>query len=93
LSAEADKEMKRLLWEGMAAQREAIATWFKDSIEKIKGTDTDLSAKEILDFLLTASRIETLEKIGMENAKIIYVNENLEAKTASMIQQRVEDNK
>jgi hypothetical protein len=29
----------------------------------------------------------------MENAKIIYVNENLEAKTASMIQQRVEDNK
>ncbi|MCS6982565.1 MAG: SPFH domain-containing protein [Candidatus Absconditabacterales bacterium] len=87
LSAEADKEMKRLLGEGMAAQREAIAAGFKDSIEQIKGTDTGLTAKEILDFLLTASRIETLEKIGMNNAKIIYVNENLEAKTASMIQQ------
>lgn len=87
LSAEADKEMKRLLGEWMAAQREAIAAWFKDSIEQIKGTDTGLTAKEILDFLLTASRIETLEKIGMNNAKIIYVNENLEAKTASMIQQ------
>jgi hypothetical protein len=50
-----------------------------------------LTAREILEFLLTASRIETLEKIGMDNAKIIYVNENLEAKSASMMQQHPGD--
>ena len=61
--AEGDKEVKRLVGEGMAAQREAIAKGFKDSIEQIKGVDGTLSAKEILDFLLNSSRIETLEKV------------------------------
>lgn len=86
LKAEGDKEVKKLIGEGMAAQREAIAQWFKDSIENIKGADSNLSAKEILDFLLNSSRIETLEKVGLTNAKVIYINENLEGRTASMIQ-------
>jgi len=29
-----------------------------------------------------------LERVGQNNAKIIYINENLEGKTASMINQK-----
>lgn len=86
LAAEADKEVKRLLGEGMAAQREAIAKWFKDAIDQIKSSDNTLSGKQILDFLLDSNRIEVLEKIWASNAKVIYLNENLEAKKAEMIQ-------
>ncbi|HMS91352.1 MAG TPA: SPFH domain-containing protein [Candidatus Absconditabacterales bacterium] len=88
LSAEGDKEVKKLLGEGMALQREAIAKGFKNSIGEIKETDASLSGKDILDFLLNSSRIETLEKLGVNNAKIIYINENLEGKSASMINQK-----
>lgn len=70
----------------MAEQRKAIAVGFQESIEKIKAIDATLSGNDILQFLLNSSRIETLEKIGSDNAKVIYVNENLEGKTASMIQ-------
>lgn len=85
LKAEGDKEMKRLLGEGMAAQRKAIADGFSQSIDEIKKTDSNLQGREILDFLLAASRIETLERVGQDNAKVIYLNENLEGKMASMI--------
>lgn len=85
LNAEADKEVKKLIWEGMALQREAIANWFKNSVEEIKSSDPNLKWSEILEFLLASSRIETLEKIWHDNAKVIYVNENLEGKMASMI--------
>lgn len=85
LSAEADKQVKKLLGEWMALQREAIANWFKNSIEEIKSSDNNLRGWEILEFLLASSRIETLEKIGKDNAKVIYVNENLEGKMASFI--------
>jgi len=69
----------------MAEQRKAIADGFQESIEKIKSSDKNLSGTEILAFLLNSSRIETLEKVGQNNAKIIYINENLEGKSASMI--------
>lgn len=77
--AEADKEAKKLLGEGMAEQRMAISEGFKESIEAIKACDQSLTGEMILQFLLDSSRIETLEKVGRENAKIIYINENLEA--------------
>ncbi len=77
--AEADKESKKLLGEGMAEQRMAISQGFKDSIEEIKASDTSLTGKDILKFLLDSARIETLEKVGKNNSKIIYLNENLEA--------------
>lgn len=69
----------------MALQREAIANGFKNSIEEIKNVDKSLNGSEILSFLLASSRIETLEKIGQDNSKVIYINENLEGKMASMI--------
>jgi len=85
LKAEADKEVKKLLGEGMALQRKAIAEWFSQSIDEIKKTDNKLQWSQILEFLLASSRIETLEKVGNSNAKVIYLNENLEGKMASMI--------
>lgn len=87
LRAEWDKEVKRLIGEGMAEQRKAIAEGFQESVEKIKSSDNSLSGTEILAFLLNSSRIETLEKVWQNNAKVIYINENLEGKTASMIQE------
>lgn len=63
LTAEGEKEVKKLIGEGMALQREAIAKGFKDSIGQIKETDKELSGREILEFLLNSSRIETLEKV------------------------------
>jgi regulator of protease activity HflC (stomatin/prohibitin superfamily) len=88
LNAEADKQVKKLIWEGMALQREAIANWFKNSIEEIKSSDSELKGWEILEFLLASSRIETLEKIGKDNSKVIYINENLEGKMASLINEK-----
>lgn len=51
----------------------------------MKSIDDTLKAKDILDFLITSSRLETLEKVGKDNSKVIYVNENMEGKMASMI--------
>ncbi len=80
--AEAEKESKILLWEGMAGQRLKIAEWFQESIQMIKWADNSLDAKSILDFLLDSSRIETLWNIGdNQNTKLIYLNEDLEWKT------------
>jgi len=77
--AEAEKESKILLWEGMAGQRLKIAEWFQESIEMIKWADDSLDAKSILDFLLDSSRIEVLWNIwDNDNAKLIYLNEDLE---------------
>ncbi len=77
--AEADKESKKLLGEGMAEQRMAISQGFKDSIAEIRSSDPSLTGADILKFLLDSARIETLEKIGKDNSKVIYLNENLEA--------------
>jgi len=85
LKDEADKQVKQLIWEWMALQREAIANWFSNSIEEIKNSDKSLQGQQILEFLLASSRIETLEKIWTDNAKIIYINENLEWKISSMV--------
>jgi hypothetical protein len=44
----------------------------------IKAADKDLTANDILQFLLDSSRIETLAKVAKDNAKIVYLNESLE---------------
>ncbi len=84
--AEAEKESKILLWEGMAGQRTKIAEGFKEAVDMIKQSDKSLNAEKILQFLLDSSRIETLWNIGSEwqNAKIIYLNEDLEWRGMSL---------
>lgn len=77
--AEAEKESKILLWQGMAGQRMEIARWFKESVDMIKQTDNTLNAAKVLDFLLDSSRIETLWNIwDSQNTKLIYLNEDME---------------
>lgn len=81
--AEAEKESKILLWEGMAGQRMKIAEWFKESVDLIKETDGSLNAEKVLQFLLDSSRIETLWNIwAHNNTKLIYLNEDLEWKVS-----------
>ncbi len=79
--AEAEKESKILLGEGMAGQRTKIAEGFKEAVDMIKTADSSLTAEKVLQFLLDSSRIETLGNIGDKNAKVIYLNENLEGQT------------
>lgn len=77
--AEAEKETKILLWQGMAGQRMEIARWFKESVDMIKSSDSKLDWAKVLEFLLDSSRIETLWNIGdNQNTKLIYLNEDLE---------------
>lgn len=77
--AEAEKESKILLWQGMAGQRMEIARWFKESVDMIKMTDNTLNAAKVLEFLLDSSRIETLGNIwDNQNTKLIYLNEDME---------------
>lgn len=84
--AEAEKESKILLWEGMAGQRMKIAEWFKESVDLIKQTDDSLNAEKVLQFLLDSSRIETLGNIwAQDNAKLVYLNEDLEWRTSKLV--------
>lgn len=84
--AEAEKESKILLWEGMAGQRMKIAEWFKESVDMIKQADNSLTAEKVLNFLLDSSRIETLWNIwAQDNSKLVYLNENLEWRTSRLI--------
>jgi len=77
--AEAEKESKILLWQGMAWQRMEIARWFKESVDMIKASDSNLDWARVLEFLLDSSRIETLWNIwDKNNTKLIYLNEDLE---------------
>lgn len=77
--AEAEKESKILLWQGMAGQRMEIARWFKESVDMIKASDQKLDWAKVLEFLLDSSRIETLWNIWETgNSKVIYLNEDLE---------------
>ena len=79
--AEAEKDAKILLGEGMAGQRTKIAEGFKEAVDMIKATDKSLNAEKVLQFLLDSSRIETLGNIGTEwNSKVIYLNEDLEGR-------------
>jgi len=80
-TAEADKESQILLWQGMAWQRMEIAKWFKEAIDSIRAADSSLTAKDILNFLLDSSRIETLERVwAQSSSRLVYLNENLEWK-------------
>ncbi|MCH8518335.1 hypothetical protein LAT59_01030 [Candidatus Gracilibacteria bacterium] len=78
--AEGERESRILLGAGMAGQRTKIAEGFKEAVAMIKAADDSLNGALVLEFLLDSSRIETLGNIGEKNAKIIYLNEDLEGK-------------
>jgi hypothetical protein len=56
----------------------------------IRAADPQLTAQDILNFLLDSSRIETLAKIGeKDNTKLIYLNESLEGKNSKNIESKL----
>lgn len=79
--AEWERESRILLGSGMAGQRTKIAEGFREAVAMIKEADDSLNGAMVLEFLLDSSRIETLGNIGEKNAKIIYLNEDLEGKS------------
>jgi regulator of protease activity HflC (stomatin/prohibitin superfamily) len=82
--AEAERDSKILLGQGMAGQRKEIAKGFKEAVDMIRASDSSLDGAKVLTFLLDSSRIETLGNIGMsDKTKIIYLNENLEGNWVS----------
>jgi regulator of protease activity HflC (stomatin/prohibitin superfamily) len=77
--AEAERDSKILLGQGMAGQRMEIAKGFKEAVDMIRSSDSSLDGAKVLNFLLDSSRIETLGNIGStDKTKLIYLNENLE---------------
>lgn len=77
--AEAERDSKILLGQGMAGQRKEIAKGFKEAVDMIRSSDDSLDGAKVLNFLLDSSRIETLGNIGTtDKTKLIYLNENLE---------------
>lgn len=86
--AEAEKERKRLQGEGIALEREAIAEGLKKSIETVQQA-TNQSSTEILAILNLTQYLDTLKSIGMgENAKVIFMDTNVE-KTNDLMRQLV----
>ena len=86
--AEAEKERKRLQGEGIALEREAIAEGLKKSIETVQQA-TNQSSTEILAILNLTQYLDTLKSIGMgENAKVIFMDTNVE-KTNNLMRQLV----
>lgn len=75
--AEAEKERKRLQGEGIALEREAIATGFRESINIMKEA-TGQSSKDIMAVLTLTQYLDTLKSIGTaDNSKVIFVDSNL----------------
>jgi regulator of protease activity HflC (stomatin/prohibitin superfamily) len=75
--AEAEKERKRLQGEGIALEREAIATGFRESISIMKEA-TGQSSKDIMAVLTLTQYLDTLKSIGIaDNSKVIFVDSNL----------------
>jgi regulator of protease activity HflC (stomatin/prohibitin superfamily) len=75
--AEAEKERKRLQGEGIALEREAIATGFRESISIMKEA-TGQSSKDIMAVLTLTQYLDTLKSIGTaDNSKVIFVDSNL----------------
>jgi regulator of protease activity HflC (stomatin/prohibitin superfamily) len=86
--AEGEKERKRLQGEGIAQEREAIASGLKTSVEIMKGI-TGQTPEQIFATLSLTQYLDTLKSIGTtENTKVLFLDTNVE-KTSSLLQQLI----
>lgn len=70
--AEADRDRKRLLGEGVAQQRLAILEGYKESIQEMSEKFA-LSPREVVDFVLKTQHLDAVEQISKSpNAKTIF---------------------
>ncbi len=84
--AEGEKERKRLQGEGIALEREAIASGLRESID-ILSKATGQKSGEILAILNLTQYLDTIKGIGMSpNAKVIFVDTSM-SKTSDLLQQ------
>jgi regulator of protease activity HflC (stomatin/prohibitin superfamily) len=72
--AEGEKERKRLQGEGIALEREAIASGLKESLSII-GEATGQKGSEVMALLTLTQYLDTLKAVGMsENSKTIFMD-------------------
>jgi len=86
--AEAEKERKRLQWEGIALEREAIAEGLKKSVEIVKSA-TGQSSGDIMAILNLTQYLDTMKSIGLnDNTKVIFMDSSI-SKSSELMQQLV----
>jgi len=74
--AEADRDRKRLLGEGISQQRLAILQGFEQGIDQM-AKKFNLSPAEILEFVRNIQELDTMERIGQsENTKVLFFERN-----------------
>ncbi len=84
--AEAEKERKRLQGEGIALEREAIATGLRQSVEIIKQA-TGQSNVEIMAILTLNQYLDTMKSIGVTpNTKVLFLDSSA-GKTGELMKQ------
>lgn len=84
--AEAEKERKRLQGEGIALEREAIATGLRQSVEIIKQA-TGQSNVEVMAILTLSQYLDTMKSIGVTpNTKVLFLDSGA-GKTGELMKQ------
>lgn len=84
--AEAEKERKRLQGEGIALEREAIATGLRQSVEIIKQA-TGQTNSEIMAILTLNQYLDTMKSIGVTpNTKVLFLDSSA-GKTGDLMKQ------
>jgi regulator of protease activity HflC (stomatin/prohibitin superfamily) len=72
--AEAEKESRILLGEGVAGERQAIIDGLKRSIDDMKGID-GLNTHEVMNLIVMSQYFDTVKAIGMsENSKVMFMD-------------------
>ncbi len=86
--AEAEKERKRLQGEGIALEREAIASGLQHSVEIVKQA-THQNPAEIMSILTLTQYLDTLKSIGVsDNSKVLFMDSSI-GKTSELMQQLI----
>lgn len=77
--AEADRDRKRLLGEGISQQRLAIMQGYQDGISNMS-EQFGLSAKDVVDFVVRTQHLDTVEAIGKsQNCKTLFLPHDAKA--------------
>jgi regulator of protease activity HflC (stomatin/prohibitin superfamily) len=72
--AEAEKDSRILLGEGVAGERQAIIDGLKRSIDDMKGID-GLNTHEVMNLIVMSQYFDTVKAIGMSNnAKVMFMD-------------------
>lgn len=72
--AEAEKESRILLGEGVAGERRAIVDGLKNSIDDMKAIG-DINTKEVMNLVVISQYFDTMRALGeSDNSKIMFMN-------------------